>query len=115
MKLLQAIALISWSSFVLSAEVFKVLPENCQVIEAFTLFSIAPRLSERVSELEKEVPYEFDGLIFSKQLYEAQVKIEKENTEKQRAKQAPDLIVHPNFYGVPKGHKEYLGVLVICS
>lgn len=99
----------------LAVEIYTDLPSNCEVIESFTLYSKSSTRYGRTRELVKEVQVDFDAVVFSKYLYQLREEQERSEHEKWLSKQDPAFVQDPNFYGVPKDSKKYMGVLLLCS
>ena len=94
--------------------IFEFIPSSCEVVESFTLFSNSPTKRGRVSELFLKSHVTFNAVAFSDEHYSTQKKSEEIKFEKYLADH-PDLIVDPNFYGVPENSEQYRGVLLSCS
>ena len=96
-------------------EIYDELPEACEVIESFTLFSNSSSSKVRARELEKEVVIKFTGVIFDEKLYLTQRTVEEQKHKEWLDNQPSNLIVDPNFYGIPKGVQKHNGILVRCN
>ena len=95
--------------------IYSKVPPECKVVESFTLFSKSKSEKHRIKELVRGIDFKFDAVVFSERLYKSQKAIENDRFNKWLASKDPDLIVEPNFVGVPKGAKEFKGVLLSCG
>jgi hypothetical protein len=97
-----------------AVEVHDRVPDGCEIVESFTLFTNAKTRKAQAMELYKKANVEFTGVVFSEELYSTQREKENEANRQWLENQPQDLMVDPNFYGVPRGVTEHKGVLVNC-
>jgi len=98
-----------------AASIHEEVPDGCVVVESFTLYSNSVSPKNRAKELEKGTQVEFTGVIFSEKLYLIQSKKEEKEYQQWLKSQPSNLLIDPNFHGVPKNTKKINGVLVFCD